>query len=551
MAQRLRDADLSHRSPRRVPHSSDGLEHAERRAALEPPPDASPPVTEPTPAPAPVETTALPPVGAASAPAGTPSTPPPTTSPSPAAPSSGSAYAAISPAQSAVPPTYTPPVANGALEAPPPAAAGLSPSPSPPPVTAAAPPAAPPRSSPGLPPPRPTLVARSSSPPRASAAPSPTTRYRQVPGRVIAGGKVVAATGMYRDYEVQPHDHLDAIARDLGTTRKILVDANHLKAPYALQPGQHLKVPVAKAYQADAGDTLADVAKRFSISPAALADLNDLPEKDRLRAGDRLALPDRFDDRGPTRLAATTTIERVPAPVRQPSYAAPRPTAVAASTYSQPRTDGGPYVPSPAALAAAQRLAVTRSYGPPSYAPGRPSPNAAAVSQPYRPQPYASASYPSPGYQPPPYQGAGFGGRSPAAVAALARGRFIWPVRGAIISGFGVQGVGRRNDGIDIRSPAGSPVRVAAAGEVVYAGNEVPGFGNLVLVKHSDGWVTAYAHLASIGVQMRQSVVQGQSLGDVGATGSAPEAQLHFEVRYAATPTDKPRPVDPMLVLPR
>lgn len=356
---------------------------------------------------------------------------------------------------------------------------------------------------------------------------------------------MVAAIGMYRDYEVQPHDHLDAIARDLATTRKVLVDANHLKTPYALQPGQHLKVPVAKAYQADAGDALADVAKRFSLSPAALADLNDLPEKAKLRAGDRIALPDRFDDRGPTRLAATTTIEHVAAPVRRPSYPISSPTAVVASSFGQPRADGGPYVPSPAALAAAQRLAMTRSYGPPSYAPGRPNPNAAAASQAYR------YPYPTTSYQPPPYQGAAFGGRSPAAVAALARGRFIWPVRGAIISGFGVQGVGRRNDGIDIRSPAGSPVRVAAAGEVVYAGNEVPGFGNLVLVKHSDGWVTAYAHLASIGVQMRQSVVQGQTLGDVGATGSAPETQLHFEVRYAATPTDKPRPVDPLLVLPR
>ena len=116
------------------------------------------------------------------------------------------------------------------------------------------------------------------------------------------------------------------------------------------------------------------------------------------------------------------------------------------------------------------------------------------------------------------------------------RGRFIWPVRGEIISPFGVKGVGRRNDGVDVRAPQGSLVRAAAAGEVVYAGDQVPGFGNLVLVKHADGWVTAYAHLDKVSVQMRQTVTQGQELGQVGQTGGVTEPQLHFEIRYAPTP---------------
>ena len=97
---------------------------------------------------------------------------------------------------------------------------------------------------------------------------APPIRYRPAPARYIADGKVVAATGMFRDYEVQKHDHVDAIARDLQTTRQVLVEANHLKAPYALQPGQHLKVPIAKAYEVASGDTITDVAKRFSVSPS-------------------------------------------------------------------------------------------------------------------------------------------------------------------------------------------------------------------------------------------------------------------------------------------
>jgi murein DD-endopeptidase MepM/ murein hydrolase activator NlpD len=133
---------------------------------------------------------------------------------------------------------------------------------------------------------------------------------------------------------------------------------------------------------------------------------------------------------------------------------------------------------------------------------------------------------------------------------AAGKGRFVWPVRGEILAAFGVQDVDRRNDGVDIRSPLGTAVHAAAAGEVVYAGDQVPGFGNLVLVKHADGWVTAYAHLARVDVKMRDTVTQDQEIGQVGQTGGVTEPQLHFEVRYAATPIEKARPVDPLLVLP-
>ena len=85
-----------------------------------------------------------------------------------------------------------------------------------------------------------------------------------------------------------------------------------------------------------------------------------------------------------------------------------------------------------------------------------------------------------------------------AQIAAAARGRFVWPVRGDIVRRFGPLGVGRRNDGVDIKAAQGTDVQAAAPGEVVYAGNQVPGFGNLVLIKHADGWVTAYAHLDKV-----------------------------------------------------
>ena len=141
-------------------------------------------------------------------------------------------------------------------------------------------------------------------------------------------------------------------------------------------------------------------------------------------------------------------------------------------------------------------------------------------------------------------------GMSDAQIAQAAHGRFVWPVRGDILQRFGPQGVGRRNDGLDIKAPSGTPVRAAAGGDVVYAGDQVPGFGNLVLIKHADGWVTAYAHLDQVNVQMKQTVTQGQAVGSVGVSGGASEPELHFEVRYAPSPADKAKPVDPVLVLP-
>jgi murein DD-endopeptidase MepM/ murein hydrolase activator NlpD len=133
----------------------------------------------------------------------------------------------------------------------------------------------------------------------------------------------------------------------------------------------------------------------------------------------------------------------------------------------------------------------------------------------------------------------------------MGKGVFIWPLRGDTLSGFGSKPGGERNDGLDIRANVGDAVRSAAAGDVVYAGDQVPGFGNLVLIKHADGWVTAYGHLARVDVRMQQKVIQGQQIGQAGVSGGVSEPQLHFEVRYAPNPQERAKPIDPTLVLPR
>lgn len=120
---------------------------------------------------------------------------------------------------------------------------------------------------------------------------------------------------------------------------------------------------------------------------------------------------------------------------------------------------------------------------------------------------------------------------------------FDWPVQGAIIGSYGLSSAGKRNDGVNIAAPVGTPVRAAADGEVVYRGSELEGYGNLLLIKHEDGFVTAYAHNDAMLVKKGDRVRQGQVIAKVGQTGSAAEPQLHFEIRQNL------KAVDPVLLL--
>jgi len=122
--------------------------------------------------------------------------------------------------------------------------------------------------------------------------------------------------------------------------------------------------------------------------------------------------------------------------------------------------------------------------------------------------------------------------------------KFDWPVRGRIISGFGNLGSGRKNDGINIKADLGSTVKAADAGTVAYAGNELKGFGNLILIKHNDGWITAYAHNDRLFVRKGQKVKRGEKIANVGSTGSVTTPQLHFEVRQGKKAVN-PRPYLP------
>ena len=131
-------------------------------------------------------------------------------------------------------------------------------------------------------------------------------------------------------------------------------------------------------------------------------------------------------------------------------------------------------------------------------------------------------------------------------IAADISGRpsFAWPLKGRLLSRFGPKMSGRYNDGVNIATSAGAPIRAAADGIVAYSGDEIAGFGGLVLIKHGDGWVTAYAHAEALLVARGQPVKKGDVIAYAGETGSVDEPQLHFEIREGR------KPVDPLKLLP-
>lgn len=131
----------------------------------------------------------------------------------------------------------------------------------------------------------------------------------------------------------------------------------------------------------------------------------------------------------------------------------------------------------------------------------------------------------------------------PSLEPSAAPGRFIWPVTGRILRAFGPQPNGARNDGINIATERGTPIQAAADGVVAYAGT-LPGFGQLVLIRHGGGWLTAYGHADALLVTRGQAVTRGQTIARAGASGSADQPQVHFEIR------DGRKPVNPIDRLP-
>lgn len=119
---------------------------------------------------------------------------------------------------------------------------------------------------------------------------------------------------------------------------------------------------------------------------------------------------------------------------------------------------------------------------------------------------------------------------------------WLWPTTGKVIMPYSTADGG--NKGIDISAPRGTPIYAAGAGKVVYVGNQLRGYGNLIMIKHSEDYITAYAHNDTMLVNNGQSVKVGQKIATMGSTDAA-SVRLHFQIRYRATAIDPLRYLPP------
>jgi murein DD-endopeptidase MepM/ murein hydrolase activator NlpD len=261
-------------------------------------------------------------------------------------------------------------------------------------------------------------------------------------------------------------------------------------APQASPPATKLAGPMPApagngAHIVKPGETIYSLARHYRLTPMAIAKANNVGLDHRVKVGDRIIIPGQTS--GAPRLAA-------PAPAMQPKPAQPAPKVAA-----KPETKS--------AIKPQSTPKVAQNVAPPS------------------------ANIVAPAADPLPET-------APTGTTGNSSISLRWPVRGKVIQGFGPKTSGGQNDGINVSVPEGTPIKAAEDGVVAYAGNELKGYGNLVLVRHSNGFVTAYAHASELSVKKGETIKRGQVIGKAGATGNVSGPQLHFEVRKGATPVD-------------
>jgi murein DD-endopeptidase MepM/ murein hydrolase activator NlpD len=306
--------------------------------------------------------------------------------------------------------------------------------------------------------------------------------------------------------QVAPGQTLYAISRTYNVPVRSLIELNDLEPPYALRSGQTIKVPNLPTYVVADGDTLNSVSRRFNVGIRALAETNRLEPPYRIVPGSRLLIPSAD---GAMPAVATTNVTPNTEHVLQP----------ATEANAEAQTPAAPQDASPDHFL----------HAPPGMeATPQPQPQPQSESQPRQ-----EASIPVPSPSTP---------RAPVKGLPNPRG-FLWPIQGDIVSGFGPKAGGAQNDGVNIVAKRGTSVRAAEDGVVVYVGNELRGYGNLLLIRHANGWMTAYAHNDELLVEKGASVKRGQIIAKVGGTGGVGSPQLHFEVRQGG------RPIDPMQIM--
>ena len=321
----------------------------------------------------------------------------------------------------------------------------------------------------------------------------------------------------------------------------------------AAMPRQERQMP-DRQITVERGQSLGKLAVQYHVSKQAIIAANHLEPPDyKVKIGSRLTIP-----------GAGAPVQQAMAP--PPASAGPSPDIIPLDDPPSPRiaaappTRSEPVGPPPRAAAPAPSSSPTASVAvlpppapPQSAPPPRPAPMALPTPQPAPippPQPAANPAGPNKTIAFPPREpsAAEQARAEPAAAAPPIQStgsRFPWPVHGHVLASYGVAADGTHNDGINIAASRGTPIKSVESGIVAYVGNELRGYGNLVLIKHTNGWISAYAHCDEVLIRKGDPVYKGQTVAKVGATGGVTEPQLHFELRQGKRPVDPRGFLDP------
>jgi murein DD-endopeptidase MepM/ murein hydrolase activator NlpD len=335
------------------------------------------------------------------------------------------------------------------------------------------------------------------------------------------------------------------------------------RSKYSPPPPPHLGPPPKQMYspppmaggdtiEVQPGDTLHNLARRHGVAVAAIKEANGL-QTDTVRPGQRLVLPAGGQDRPPLAKTPppwpaperTALAKPAPPPPAAPPLAAGPSPAGWEGRYTMRNGDSLYGIAHQHKVSLEELKRVNAITDPTKVWAGT------TLMVPARPETVSAGPPPPPGKAPRiinvvphqqkavPEQSQKQAKASEAATEGAA-GKFRWPVRGRVIVGFGKRPDGSHNDGINLAVPLGTDVHAVEGGKIAYAGSELKGYGNLILIRHANGWVSAYAHADQILVRPNDEVKRGQVIAKAGKTGSVDQPQLHFELRQGS------RPVDPL-----
>jgi murein DD-endopeptidase MepM/ murein hydrolase activator NlpD len=324
-----------------------------------------------------------------------------------------------------------------------------------------------------------------------------------VPPRSVAATRSPAQGGT--TIIVGTSDTLETLSRRYNVSSAAILQANGYKGPRVLSPGQQLIIPhQGTAVAASAPALVAPVSKPVAVASAA-------PSVHFVNRGDTLLSIARHNHVPLVELARANGLE-------------PSAKLKLGMKINIPGAKTAAVVPAapPAQVATAQPVAVPT-----------PPVTRMAAATPAAPQQTAHLAQATTPMESTPVE-------APAKPAETtgALPTFRWPVRGKVITAYGAKANGKANDGINLAVPEGTPVKAAEDGVVAYSGNELKGYGNLVLVRHSNGYVTAYAHASELLVKRGDTIKRGQVIAKSGQSGEVGSPQLHFEIRKGSTPVD-------------